>query len=143
MTLCIAVFEEAETEDESGQVDEAKTALAEVRHLNPEITIKRIKEHTPNSGRVRRPAQGGTARGVKRRGVGAVRLVGQSATPRGSTSSRRGAEFDGERPPSGAVLGRRRLLGRRRTIPIYRIATRPHSSIFATSGITAFTCSAA
>ena len=29
-------------------MDEAKTALAEARRLNPAITIKWMKEHTPN-----------------------------------------------------------------------------------------------
>jgi adenylate cyclase len=31
-----------------GKMDEAKTALAEARRLNPAITIKWLKEHTPN-----------------------------------------------------------------------------------------------
>jgi adenylate cyclase len=31
-----------------GKMDEAKAALAEARHLNPAITIKWMKEHTPN-----------------------------------------------------------------------------------------------
>jgi tetratricopeptide (TPR) repeat protein len=32
----------------AGKMDEAKAALAEARHLNPAITIKWMKEHTPN-----------------------------------------------------------------------------------------------
>jgi tetratricopeptide (TPR) repeat protein len=32
----------------AGKMDEAKTALAEARRLNPEITVKWMKEHTPN-----------------------------------------------------------------------------------------------
>jgi adenylate cyclase len=32
----------------AGKLDEAKTELAEARHLNPAITIKWMKEHTPN-----------------------------------------------------------------------------------------------
>ncbi len=32
----------------AGKMDEAKAALAEARRLNPEITIKWLKEHTPN-----------------------------------------------------------------------------------------------
>jgi hypothetical protein len=47
-------------------MDEAKTALAEARRLNPAITVKWMKEHTPNlPPRVRRPPQGGTAGGMK------------------------------------------------------------------------------
>jgi len=33
---------------QAGRIDEAKTALAEARHLNPKLTIKWMKEHTPN-----------------------------------------------------------------------------------------------
>jgi hypothetical protein len=29
-------------------VDEAKTALAEARRLNPELTVKWMKDHTPS-----------------------------------------------------------------------------------------------
>ena len=32
----------------AGKTDEAKAALAEARRLNPAITIKWMKEHTPN-----------------------------------------------------------------------------------------------
>ena len=32
----------------AGKMDEAKAALAEARRLNPAITIKWMKEHTPN-----------------------------------------------------------------------------------------------
>jgi predicted Zn-dependent protease len=32
----------------AGKMDEAKTELAEARHLNPAITVKWMKEHTPN-----------------------------------------------------------------------------------------------
>ncbi len=32
----------------AGKMDEAKVALAEARRLNPSITIKWLKEHTPN-----------------------------------------------------------------------------------------------
>jgi TolB-like protein/Flp pilus assembly protein TadD len=32
----------------AGKMDEAKTALAEARRLNPAVTIKWMKEHTPN-----------------------------------------------------------------------------------------------
>ena len=32
----------------AGEMDEAKAALAEARRLNPAITIKWLKEHTPN-----------------------------------------------------------------------------------------------
>jgi adenylate cyclase len=32
----------------AGKMDEAKAALAEARRLNPEITVKWMKEHTPN-----------------------------------------------------------------------------------------------
>jgi tetratricopeptide (TPR) repeat protein len=32
----------------AGKMDEAKTALAEARRLNPAITLKWLKEHTPN-----------------------------------------------------------------------------------------------
>ena len=32
----------------AGKMDEVKAALAEARHLNPAITIKWMKEHTPN-----------------------------------------------------------------------------------------------
>ena len=32
----------------AGKMDEAKAALAEARRLNPEITVKWVKEHTPN-----------------------------------------------------------------------------------------------
>ena len=32
----------------AGQKDEAKAALAEARRLNPAITVKWMKEHTPN-----------------------------------------------------------------------------------------------
>ena len=31
-----------------GRMDEAKAALAEARRLNPKLTIKWMKEHTPN-----------------------------------------------------------------------------------------------
>ena len=31
-----------------GKMDEAKAELAEARRLNPAITIKWMKEHTPN-----------------------------------------------------------------------------------------------
>jgi hypothetical protein len=33
---------------QAGKTDEAKAALSEARHLNPAITIKWMKEHTPN-----------------------------------------------------------------------------------------------
>jgi hypothetical protein len=47
-------------------MDEAKAALAEVRRLNPAITIKWMKETlAQSSGPVRRPAQGGDAGGMK------------------------------------------------------------------------------
>ena len=32
----------------AGRIDEAKAALAEARRLNPAITVKRLKERTPN-----------------------------------------------------------------------------------------------
>ena len=32
----------------AGKMDEAKAALAEARRLNPAITVKWMKEHTPN-----------------------------------------------------------------------------------------------
>jgi hypothetical protein len=32
----------------AGRMDEARSALAEARRLNPAITIKWLKEHTPN-----------------------------------------------------------------------------------------------
>jgi hypothetical protein len=32
----------------AGKMDEAKVALAEARRLNPAITVKWMKEHTPN-----------------------------------------------------------------------------------------------
>ena len=32
----------------AGRMDQAKTALAEARRLNPAITLKWLKEHTPN-----------------------------------------------------------------------------------------------
>ncbi len=32
----------------SGKMDEAKAELAEARRLNPAITIKWVKEHSPN-----------------------------------------------------------------------------------------------
>ena len=32
----------------AGKMDEAKAALAQARRLNPDITIKWLKEHTPN-----------------------------------------------------------------------------------------------
>ena len=32
----------------AGKMDEAKAAMAEARRLNPTITIKWMKEHTPN-----------------------------------------------------------------------------------------------
>jgi hypothetical protein len=32
----------------AGKMDEAKEALAEARRINPAITIKWMKEHTPN-----------------------------------------------------------------------------------------------
>jgi hypothetical protein len=32
----------------TGKMDEAKTALAEARRLNPAITVKWMIEHTPN-----------------------------------------------------------------------------------------------
>jgi tetratricopeptide (TPR) repeat protein len=33
---------------QAGKMDEAKAALAEARRLNPAITVKWMKEHTPN-----------------------------------------------------------------------------------------------
>jgi adenylate cyclase len=33
---------------QAGKVDEAKTALAEARRLNPKITVKWMMDHTPN-----------------------------------------------------------------------------------------------
>jgi tetratricopeptide (TPR) repeat protein len=33
---------------QAGKTDEAKAALAEARRLNPAITVKWMKEHTPN-----------------------------------------------------------------------------------------------
>ena len=33
---------------QAGKMDEAKTTLAEARRLNPGITVKWMKEHTPN-----------------------------------------------------------------------------------------------
>ena len=48
----------------AGKMDEAKAALAEARRLNPAITIKWMKEHTPNPDRVRRRPQGGAAGGM-------------------------------------------------------------------------------
>ena len=51
---------------QAGKMDEAKAELAEGRRLNPAITIKWMKEHTPkSSGSVRRPPQGGTAGGMR------------------------------------------------------------------------------
>jgi hypothetical protein len=32
----------------AGRLDEAKAALVEARNLNPAITVKWMKEHTPN-----------------------------------------------------------------------------------------------
>jgi hypothetical protein len=32
----------------AGKMDEAKAALAEARRLNPAISVKWMKEHTPN-----------------------------------------------------------------------------------------------
>jgi tetratricopeptide (TPR) repeat protein len=32
----------------AGRIDEAKAALAEARRLNPKLTVKWMKEHTPN-----------------------------------------------------------------------------------------------
>ena len=51
-----------------GKMDEAKSALAEARRLNPKLTVKWMMAHTPNlAAGVRRPAQGGAAGGVNRR----------------------------------------------------------------------------
>ena len=33
---------------QAGKMEEAKTALVEARRLNPAITVKWMKEHTPN-----------------------------------------------------------------------------------------------
>jgi hypothetical protein len=38
----------AATYAQSGKMDEAKAEVAEARRLNPAITVKWMKEHTPN-----------------------------------------------------------------------------------------------
>ena len=50
----------------AGETDKAKSALADARGLNPNLTVKWLTDHAPNStAAVRRPPQGWTAGGMK------------------------------------------------------------------------------
>ena len=64
---------------QAGKMDEAKAALAEARRLNPAITVKWLKEHTPNlPGLVRRPPQSRAGGGVTMSRASGVASVASS-----------------------------------------------------------------